>query len=87
MDLWFSVDPATEYGRIANLITITSIAHSEIGIRISLSSKDKEKLRSDYLELFPENEDGTLNSKTLFHFLTLSGNLKKYFELKYASFF
>ncbi len=85
MDLWFSVDPETEYGRIANLLTVTSLEHSEIGLSISLIVKDVGVLREEYFSVFPKNDETGVPEKTLSHFLSLSGNFKRHFSLNYAS--
>ena len=39
IDLWFEIDPATEYGRIASLLSSVSLVHNEIGLRIVFSTR------------------------------------------------
>jgi len=83
MDIWFSLDPDVEFGRVFSLLPNVTADINEVGIRISYLVKDKDirKLRSDYLALFPAKADGT--QKSLAHFLSLEGNLGRYFSLNY----
>lgn len=83
MDIWFSLDPDVEFGRVFSLLPNVTADITEVGIRISYLVKDQDirKLRSDYLALFPAKADGT--QKSLAHFLSLEGNLGRYFSLNY----
>jgi putative ATP-dependent endonuclease of the OLD family len=79
LDLWFTVDPATEYGRVASFLPSLSLEHSEIGVRIVFSVDDAEDLKETYLLAYPPGDD----QKNLTHFLAQAGNLNKFFSLKY----
>jgi predicted ATP-dependent endonuclease of OLD family len=84
MDLWFSVNLETEYGRIADLLTTTSIEYKEIGIKISLQVKDIEDLREDYLASYSMSENSE-NQKSLTQFCSSTSNFNKHFQLCYFS--
>nr|MDC2856195.1 AAA family ATPase [Ningiella sp. W23] len=47
MDMWFIIDPDTEYGRVINLIPQLTTLITNIGIRIELVVFDKEKLKKN----------------------------------------
>ena len=79
MDLWFSVDPSTEYGLVGVLLPNVGGTFSEVGIRLKYKAKDPEQLRQDYISMFPAGE----NQKPLSHFLSLPANLKTHFEVSY----
>ena len=84
MDLWFSLSSDMEFGRAFSLITNASEDLSEVGIRIKFCVKDLEKLKSEYLEVFPRQEEGE-SKKPLTHYLSLPGNLTRHFGLAYFS--
>lgn len=87
MELWFSVDPETEYGRIANLLTITSIEHASIGIRISLEVTDIEKMREEYTQSISVGDTDTVDfgKNTLTSYLSVPANFSRHFSLQYYS--
>lgn len=84
LDLWFSIDPDTEFGRAFELIHDDSGEVDTVGIRISFSvgSSEKAKLHGDFNSVFPKG-DGDKREKSLVHFLSLERNLSKYFSLNY----
>jgi putative ATP-dependent endonuclease of the OLD family len=83
-DLWFSIDPEVEFGRVFSILPNVTTDLAEVGIRISYSLKDPDalKLRTDYLSAFPRKADGK-SQKSLSHFLALEGNLSRHFGLNY----
>lgn len=87
IDLWFEIDPTTEYGRIASLLSSVSLVHNEIGLRIVFSNEDAQKLVDAYRVAYPpELKDGVLrSSKSLSHFLSEGGHLQRHFAFKYFS--
>ncbi len=82
MDLWFSIDPDVEFGRVFSLIPNVSANLEEVGIRLKYSVKDAGKLKSEYLSVFPPAEGGEVQ-KTLSHYLSLQGNMNRHFSLSY----
>ena len=78
LDLWFSIDPETEYGRVANFLPSIVGEYSEIGVRISFSLNDLTELINDFMEVKKSSPD-----KRLSMFLSEGGHLKRYFSLKY----
>ena len=74
LDLWFSIDPDTEYGRVAHFLPSLEKEYPKIGVRIEFSINDYNKLLEDY------NEAKTINpnsKETLSEFLSEEGRLKK----------
>ena len=45
MDLWFSIDPDIEYGRVADLIPDVSTNFEEVGVRLVYCVKDAGNLK------------------------------------------
>jgi len=82
MDLWFSINPDIEFGRVFSLIPNISVAFDEVGVRIKYSVKDSKKLQSEYWSAFPIQKNGK-RTKNLAHFLSLSSNLSRHFALAY----
>lgn len=82
MDIWFSIDPDVEFGRVFSLLPNVSASLEEVGVRLRYCVKDAEKLKSGYLSAFPPLEYSE-NQKKLSHFLSLQGNLNHHFALKY----
>lgn len=75
LDLWFTVDPETEYGRIASFLPSLSAEYPEVGVRISYSVDNPAELHKAYRD--------SATKKTLSQFLEDEGHLKKHFSLKY----
>lgn len=81
LDLWFTVSPSVEYGRVANFLPSLGAEYSEVGVRICFSVDNSIELHEAYLTTYPKNT--TVNQKSLSYFLAQADNLKKYFSLKY----
>lgn len=79
LDLWFTVSPSVEYGRVANFLPTLEKEYSEVGVRICFSVINPIELHQAYLLIYPKDK----NQKTLSYFLTQSNNLKKHFSLTY----
>jgi len=79
LDLWFTVSPSVEYGRVAHFLPTMSGKYSEVGVRICFSVDNPLELLEAYLSTYPKSR----NPKRLSYFLSQSDNLKKYFSLKY----
>jgi predicted ATP-dependent endonuclease of OLD family len=77
LDLWFTVSPSVEYGRVAHFLPSLETDYSEIGVRICFSVDNQNGLIKAYISTYPNKQ------KPLSEFLEQSGNLKKYFSLKY----
>ena len=80
MDIWFSISPDIEIYRVFSLLPNVSMNFEEVGIRLKYSVNDAKKLRDGYLSAFPPLEDGG-QQKSLSHYLSLQGNLKRHFSL------
>jgi len=84
MDIWFSIDPDVEFGRVFSLLPNLSTNFKEVGIRLKFCTKDAGKMKAEYLSAFPIVEaEG--QQKSLSHFLSLEGNLGRHFSLNYSS--
>ena len=81
MDMWFTIDPNIEFGRVFSLVPNVSADLEEVGIRLKYSAKDAKKLKTEYRAAFPQT-DGKAK-KTLSHYLSLPGNLNRHFGLAY----
>ncbi|MFZ2725557.1 MAG: AAA family ATPase [Methylococcaceae bacterium] len=77
-DLWFTISPEEEYGRVAHFLPSLQLTYSEVGVRICFSVNNHAELHADYLLTYPNKQ------KSLSYFLEQSDNLKKYFSLKYC---
>ncbi len=84
MDLWFSINPDIEFGRVFSLIPNVSTNLEEVGVRLKYCVKDARKLKFEYLSAFPPLE-GAGPQKTLSHYLSLQGNLNRHFALGYSA--
>lgn len=84
MDLWFSIDPSVEYGRVGSLLPNIADNLEEAGIRLRYCVRDAETLKSSYLSAFPTVAEGS-TQKSLSHYLSLQGNLSRHFALCYYS--
>lgn len=87
LDLWFSFNPEIEYGRIAYLLPRIGVESVEAGIRLAFSVTSPELLLQEYNNFYPptdptENTNGP-QRKSLSHYLSQDGILKKHFSLKY----
>jgi putative ATP-dependent endonuclease of the OLD family len=84
MDLWFSIDPNIEFGRVSDLLPNISTDFEEVGVRLEYCVKNTEKLKSEYLSAFPPLKDGG-QQKSLSHFLSLQENLSRHFAIRYSA--
>lgn len=82
MDLWLSIDPEVEFGRISSLLPNILAVLDEVGVRIQYAVKDVEKLRQEYFDAYPLCENGS-RAKTLAEYLLLPNNLHRNFSPKY----
>ena len=82
MDLWFTITPDIEYGRVSSLIPNVSTNFDEVGVRLKYSVNDTKKLIDEYKSTFPPLQHGELQ-KSLSHYLSLQRNLKRHFSLKF----
>ncbi|MDO8241013.1 MAG: AAA family ATPase [Candidatus Moranbacteria bacterium] len=82
MDIWFSINPDIEFGRVFSLVPNVSASLEKVGVRMKFSVKDAKKLKYEYLATFPRLESGVAQ-KTLSHYLSLQGNLNRHFGLSY----
>ena len=82
MDLWFSIDPNIEFGRVSSLLPNVSTNFEEVGVRLQYSVNDSGKLKSEYLSAFPPLENGH-PQKSLSQFLSLPGNQSRHFSISY----
>lgn len=88
LDMWFSFNPEIEYGRIAYLLPRIGVESVEAGIRLAFSVTSPELLLQEYNNSYPIPTDSTENTnksqrKSLSHYLSQDGVLKKHFSLKY----
>jgi len=81
LDLWFTVSPTVEYGRVADFLPTLGKDYSVIGVRICFSAIDPIELHAAYLSAYPKDD----HKKSLSYFLNQSNNLTKYFALQYFS--
>lgn len=81
LDLWFTVDPDTEYGRVAFLLPSISTNFVEVGMRLDFSASDPVRLIKEFREAFPATGEGA--QKTLSEFLNIDANLKRFFGIAY----
>lgn len=82
MDLWFSIDPEVEFGRVFSLLTNLNEDLDEAGVRIRYEAKDAEKLLADFQVTHPV-EEGEEQSVSLSHFLSRESTLSRYFNLAF----
>lgn len=82
MDMLFTIDPDTEYGRAITLIPQLETLISEVGIRLELAAFDQERLIHEYQSSFPKNKNDE-RKKSLSEFLAISNNMSRYLKLIY----
>lgn len=82
LDLWFSVDSKSDYGRVAMLLPDLLGEHHEVGLRLRFAVQDSVKLREDYaVRLAPNPEDTP--TKPMTHYLSLPGVLTRHCGVEY----
>ena len=62
MDIWFSIDPSVEFGRVFSLIPNVTLSPTEVGVRLSFCVKDADALFADYASTFPPRSDEKIES-------------------------
>jgi len=82
MDLWLSINPDIEFGRVFSLLPNISTHIEEVGVRIQYAVNDEDKLMEEYYSAFPEQDDGT-RARSLSQYLSLSNNLSRYYSAVY----
>lgn len=84
LDIWFTIDPESiGFGRVFTLLPNLS-DFTCVGIRLSYEVSEVRKLCENYDAAYPPKEDGT-RSKSLSQYLSLDGNLGRYFAVCYYS--
>lgn len=85
LDIWFTIDPKTEYGRVAYLLPKITEKFVEVGMNLKFCATDVKLMMTDYRKAcLPEVVDGVSKQKPLSFFLELNNNLKKYFSIVYS---
>ena len=84
MDLWLSINPDIEFGRVFALLPNISAAIEEVGVRIEYGVNDEEKLKEEYFSAFPEQED-EFRLKSLSQYLSLPNNLSRHYSTIYST--
>lgn len=82
LDLWFSLDPDTEFGRAGELLPNAEQDFDEVGIRIRYMVIDGTKLREVFLSRLTQAE-GEQPRKPLSYYLSMPGTLKQHYSLAY----
>ncbi|MHC2066851.1 ATP-dependent nuclease [Bremerella sp. T1] len=82
LDLWFKLDPETEFGRAGELLPDADQDYDEVGIRIRYMALDGTKLREDFLSRMTPAE-GVQPRKPLSYYLSMPGTLKQHYSLTY----
>lgn len=82
MDLWLSINPDIEYGRVSVLLPNVSSALENVGVRIRYAVEDNDKLLDEYYSTFPVQDDGN-REKSLSQYLAISNNLSRHFSTFY----
>lgn len=82
LDLWFSLDPDTEFGRAGELLPDAEQDYDKVGMRIRYLVSDGPKLIQDFqARLTPQ--DGEKPKRPLSQYLAMPGTLKQHFGLAY----
>lgn len=82
LDLWFSIDPDTEFGRASLLLPDTEQDYNKVGLRLCYMVSDAEKLKDNYVARLTRQGGDTPN-KPLSHYLSLPGTLNQHFTIAY----
>lgn len=81
MDLWLSIDPDIEFGRVFSLLPDVSTNFDKVGIQLRYCVRDGNLLRDEYDSVFPAVNGET--RKSLSHFLSLPNILSRHFVIRY----
>lgn len=85
LDIWLSLDPvAVPYGKISALITSLTGDIVEVGIGCVFKVDNAEALWSEYVDAYPEDEDGNRKA-SLSEFLKIQQRLRRHFGVFYSS--
>jgi putative ATP-dependent endonuclease of the OLD family len=82
LDLWFSLDPDTEFGRAGELLPDAEQDYDNVGIRIRYMAIDGTKLREDFFSRLTPAE-GQQPKRPLSYYLSMPGTLKQHYSLAY----
>lgn len=81
MNIWISLNPEVEFGRVFALLSGLSEEQKEVGIGLSYCVNDIDQLRVAYSSTFPHVEGQ--ERKTLSHFLSIPQVLSRHFSIQY----
>ncbi|QDU01028.1 DNA replication and repair protein RecF [Gimesia chilikensis] len=82
LDLWFSLDPDTEFGRAGLLLPDAEQDYEKVGLRLRYMVADGTQLKEEYQKrLTPQS--GSESKKSLSYYLSMPGTLKKHFVFTY----
>lgn len=82
LDLWFSIDPDTEFGRASLLLPDAEQEYEKVGLRLRYLVSNAKKLKEKYLDRLTPQAGGS-PTKSLSHYLSLPGTLKQHFTVAY----
>lgn len=80
LDLWFSIDPETEFGRAGILLPDTEQDYEKVGLRLRYMAVDPETLKDSYTARVTPQAGGP-PKKPLSHYLSLPGTLRQHFSI------
>ncbi|MCY0916510.1 ATP-dependent nuclease [Massilia antarctica] len=81
MDIWLSIDPEVEFGRVFSLLPDVSTDFDKVGIRLRYCIHDGQLLRDEYTTMVPAIEGK--RQKSLAQFLQQIPKLSRYFSIRY----
>lgn len=81
MDIWLSIDPEVEFGRVFSLLPDVSTDYDQVGIRLRYCIHDGQMLRDEYTTAVPVVEGN--RKKNLAQFLQQAPKLSRYYSLRY----
>jgi len=85
LDIWFSINPDVEFGRVSSLLPNVSEDIREVGIRLKYKVNDESKLLQAYRTFYPEPEDSETPRKKMADYLMIPGNLSNHFSMQYSA--
>lgn len=81
MDIWLSIDPDVEFGRVFSLLPDVSTDFDKVGIRLRYCIYDGQLLRDEFATMVPAIEGK--RQKSLAQFLQQAPKLSRYFSVRY----
>lgn len=81
LDMWMSIDPAVEFGRVFSLLPDVSNDFDMVGFRLRFCAKNTKEMQAEYAATFPQKEGGV--RKPLSYYLALPGVLSRHFAIRY----